>query len=146
MEEKENQNQMLLTSIYQNCMTALQSIDNIMPAVKSDALAKELSDEELEYNVLAQECEMLAKSEDIDIKDNNMFEKIKLWSSIKMSTLTDKSTEHVTEMMLLGSFMGIIQCIKDLNDYSSADEEIINLCNKIKDTQEKNIEKLKNFL
>lgn len=143
---EENQNQLLLTSLYQNCTTALQSIDNIMPAVKSDALAKELSDEEMEYNVLAQECEMLAKSEDINIKDNNMFEKIKLWGSIKMSTIADKTTTHIAEMMLLGSFMGIIQCIKDLNDHPNADEEIINLCKKIQDAQQKNIEKLKNFL
>ena len=67
-------------------------------------------------------------------------------SITKLSSLTDKSTTHVAEMMLLGSFMGVIQCIKDLNDHSSADEEIINLCKKIQDAQEKNIEKLKNFL
>lgn len=147
MENNEiNQNELLLTSIYQNLQTALQSIDNIMPSIKSDALMKELSNEENDYNVLNQECEMLAKSEDINIKDNNMFEKIRLWSSIKMSTLTDKSTSHVAEMLLLGTFMGTLQCIKDLSDHALANEEILNLCRKLQELEEKNIQNLKNYL
>lgn len=147
MENNEkSKDELLLTSVYQNVQTALQSISNIMPSVKSDAMIKELSNEENEYGVLNQECEMLAKSENINIKDNNMFEKIRLWGSIKMSTLTDKTTTHIAEMMLLGTFMGTIQCIKDLTDYGTANEEIVNLCKKLQDLEEKNIGSLKNFL
>lgn len=146
MENEKSHDELLLTSIYQNVQTALQSIDNIMPSVKSDALLSELSNEENEYNVLNEECEMLAKSENINIKDNTIFEKIKLWSSIKMSTLTDKSTTHIAEMMLLGTFMGTIQCVKDLTEHSSANEEILNLCKKLQDLEEKNIQNLKNYL
>ena len=91
------QNQLLLTSIYQNVQTALQSLDNIMKTVKCDALAAEISKQEGEYNIISEECEMIAKSEDIDIKDNNMFEKIRLWGSIKISTLSDKSTTHIAQ-------------------------------------------------
>ena len=139
-------NELLLTAIYQNCQTALQSIDNIMPSIKSDALTRELTNEESEYNIITQECEMIAKSENVNIKDNNMFEKIRLWGSIKMSTLTDKSTTHVAEMLLLGTFMGMIQCIKDLADHPSANEEIIHLCKRLQELENKNIENLKNFL
>ena len=129
MEEfkEKSQNELMLTAIYQNCQTALQSIDNIMPSIKSDALKRELADEESEYNVISKECEMLAKSENINIKDNSMFEKIRLWGSIKMSTLTDKSTSHVSEMLLLGTFMGVVDCIKNLNESPTANEEIISL-------------------
>ena len=75
MEElkEKSQNELMLTAIYQNCQTALQSIDNIMSSVKSDALKKELTDEESEYNIISKESEMLAKSENINIKDNNLF-------------------------------------------------------------------------
>lgn len=139
-------NQLLLTSIYQNCQTAVQSIDNIMPSIKCETLINELLNQESEYNILAQECEMIAKSEDFNVKDNNMFEKIRLWSSIKMSTLTDKSTTHVSEMLLLGTFMGTIQCLKDLSDHASADDEILNLCKKLLELEEKNIENLKTYL
>ena len=148
MEElkEKSQNELMLTAIYQNCQTALQSIDNIMSSVKSDALKKELTDEESEYNIISKESEMLAKSENINIKDNNLFEKIRLWSSIKMSTFTDKSTSHVSEMLLLGTFMGVVDCIKNLNEYPTAHEEIIALYKKLQELEQKNIEKLKNYL
>ena len=141
-----NINQLLLTSIYQNTQTALQSLDNIMPSVKCDALASELANKEGEYNIISQECEILAKSEDIDIKDNNFFEKIRLWSGIKLSTITDKSTTHIAEMLLIGTFMGVITCIKNQEEYASADEEILNLLNKLLKLEEKNIETLKTYL
>ena len=146
-EIKDNsQNQKLLTSIYQNVQTALQSLDNILPSVKSDALVSEIASEEGEYNIISQECEMIAKSEGIDIKDNNMFEKIRLWGSIKISTISDKSTSHIAQMLLLGTFMGVLQCIKDQSDYAGADEEILNLLSKLIKLEEKNIESLKTYL
>lgn len=144
--QSQTKNELLLTSIYQNAQTALQSLDNIMPSIKSDALASELAREESEYNIVSEECEILAKSEGFNIKDNNIFEKIRLWSFIKMSTLTDKSTTHLTEMLLLGTFMGTLTCIKDETDHSGADEELMNLLKKLRAIEENNIESLKAFL
>ncbi len=144
--ETQSSNELLLTSIYQNVQTALQSLDNIMSSVKCDALASEISRQEAEYNIISEECEIIAKAEGINIKDNNMFEKIRLWSSIKMSTLTDKSTTHIAEMLLLGTFMGTLTCIKDQAEHSQADEEILNLSKKLLNLQEENIEKFKTYL
>ncbi len=150
MEEKkqneQGKNELLLTSIYQNTQTALQSLDNIMPSVKCDALAGELSRQEAEYNIISEECEVIAKSEGINIKDNNMFEKARLWTSVKMSTMTDKSTTHVAEMLLLGTFMGTLTCIKDQAEHVGADEEILNLSKKLLELEQRNIESLKTYL
>lgn len=154
MEEKEKTNEckqkennaLLLTSIYQNVQTALQSFDNILPSVKCDALASEIAKQESEYSIISEECEMIAKSDDIDIKDNNMFEKLRLWSSIKMSTISDKSTTHIAEMLLIGTFMGVLTCIKDQGDHAAADEEILNLLSKLQKLEENNIESLKTYL
>ena len=63
-----------------------------------------------------------------------------------MSTLADKSTTHVSEMLLLGTFMGTVQCLKDLADHASANEDILNLCKKLLEVEEKNIESLKTYL
>jgi hypothetical protein len=146
MENNTNKNEILLTSIYQNTQTALQSLDNILPNIKDDALINEISKQESEYNVISEECEMIAKSEGVNIKDNNLFEKIRLWSSIKLSTLTDKSTTHITEMLLIGTFMGVITCLKDESQHAGASEEILNLLKKLRALEEKNIESLKVFL
>lgn len=139
-------NQKLLTSIYQNTQTALQSLDNILPSVKSVSLVNEIANQQNEYNIISEECEMIAKSEKINLKDNNIFEKMRLWSAIKMSTLTDKSTSHIAEMILIGTFMGVITCIRDEAEYLNADKEIIDLLKKLRNLEERNIERLKFFL
>lgn len=135
-----------LTSLYQNVCTALQSIEDIMPRVEDEKMKKELSNEYATYDVLARECEMLGKSEDLNLKENNLFEKIRLWSSIKMSTITDKSTRHIAEMMLLGTVMGLIQCLKDKKDYKAISKDIDDLCTKISEFEEENYQRLKEFI
>ncbi|MFR2445390.1 MAG: hypothetical protein ACLS7Y_01565 [Thomasclavelia spiroformis] len=39
---------------------------------------------------------------------------------INMQTLTDKSTSHIAEMMMIGSTMGIINAIRNIADYNHA--------------------------
>lgn len=135
-----------LTSLYQNICTALQSLEEIMPKVNDEDLKKELSNEYSQYDVLARECEMLGKSEDIDLKDNNWFEKLRLWSSINMSTVTDKSTRHIAQLMLIGTVMGIIQCLKDYKDYKAVSDDLDDLCEKLSNFEEENYQKLKKYI
>ena len=136
----------LINSIFQNLSTALQSIEEMLPKVEDEEFKKELSEQYSNYDLLSRECEMLAKSEGINLKDNNWFEKLKLWGSINMGTMIDKSTRNIAQMFLLGTVMGIVQCLKDLKDYSGVSDELTDLCNKLSDLEENNYQSLKNFL
>lgn len=136
-----------LNAIYQNIRTAVQSIEDILPKVKDDKLKRELAYEEDKYLALEKECELFAKAEKIEgIKDNNWFEKAKLWSSINMSTMTDKTTRHIAELMLLGSFMGYLTCIKDQNDHENVSKELDEIISNLKELERKNIENLIPYL
>ena len=95
-----------LNAVYQNTRTAVQSIEDIILKVQNNELINELSKEQDEYSCLAKECENFAKAEKIeDLKDNNWIEKTKLWTSINLGTMMDKSTRNIAEMMLLGTFI-----------------------------------------
>lgn len=136
-----------LNAVYQNIRTAIQSIEDILPKVKDDELKKELASEEDRYLILEKECELLAKAEKIEgIKDNTWLEKAKLWSSINMSTMTDKTTRHIAELMLMGTFMGIITCIKDEADHKGVSPELDEILSKLKELERNNIETLLPFL
>lgn len=136
-----------LNAVYQNIKTAIQSIEDIMPKVQDDELKKELAREEDQYLILEKECELLAKAEKIDgIKDNNWLEKAKLWSSINMSTMTDKTNRHIAELMLMGTFMGVITCYKDQSDHKDVSPEIDEILEKLKELERNNIEVLLPFL
>lgn len=136
-----------LNAVYQNTRTAIQSLEDIMTKVDDDSFKRELALLQDDYQVIANECELFAKSEKIQpIKDNNWFEKSRLWTSINMSTLMDKSNRKIAELLLLGTFMGIITCIKDENDHKGVSKEIDELLSKLKELERNSIEKLISYL
>ncbi len=142
MEEKDFK---LLTSMYQNCKTAIQSIADIESSVENEDLRAELREQSSDY---ADFAEKLTKfnTGDQTLPDNNFFEKARLWTSIKMTTLTDKSTRHLAEMLLLGTVMGTLQCYKDLSDFRDCDKELLVLCGDLQKMEEKHFNYLKMFL
>ncbi len=146
MEEKEMQTK-YLNAIYQNTKTAIQSIEDIITKVEDNDLISELSKEQDEYSCLAKECENFAKGERIEgIKDNNWFEKARLWTSINMGTMMDKSTRNIAELMLLGTFMGIITCMKDKDDHKNVSSELDEIIDKLYHFERNNIDRLLPFL
>lgn len=136
----------LLTSIYQNCKTALQSIADLEPSVESDVLRAELREEQERYKNFATKCQEVAQQNDQELTDNNIFEKAKLWTSVKMSTMADKSTRHLAEMLLLGTVMGTLQCYKDLCDYRNCEKSLLELCGELLKLEESHFDYLKMFL
>lgn len=146
MEEKMKNKTAYLNAIYQNIRTAVQSIEDIISKVDDAALKQELAKEQDGYLAFQKECEVFAKSEKIDIKDNNFMEKAKLWSSINMSTMMDKSPRKIAELMLMGTFMGIITLYKDQIDHDGQVKELDELADKLKEFERQNIERLMPYL
>lgn len=136
-----------LNAIYQNTKTATQSIEDILPKVTDTKLTNELLKEQDEYACLEKECENFAKAEKIEgLKDNNWIEKTKLWTSINMGTMMDKSSRNIAEMMLFGTFMGIVTCIKDKEDHKNISSELDEIIDKLYEFERKNIDRLIPFL
>ena len=147
MENKKEKTTEYLNAVYQNIKTAVQSIEDILPKVQDQELKKELCKEQDRYALLQKECELFAKAEKIDgIKDNTWFEKAKLWSSINMSTMTNKTNRHIAELMLMGTFMGIITCEKDRYDHQNISTEIDEILRKLRQAEEDNLDNLLPFL
>ncbi len=136
-----------LNAIYQNIRTAVQSIEDIIPKVEDDAFISELSKQQDEYSCLAKECEVFAKAEKIEnLKDNNWIEKAKLWASVNMSTITDNSNRKIAELMLIGTFMGIITCLKDKHDHKGVSKELDEIIDKLNNFERENIDRLLPYL
>ena len=136
----------LLTSVFQNCRTAITSIQDIEPSVEDGNLRDELREELENYQNFAKKCESYLTGAEEELPDNNFIEKAKLWTSIKMTTIMDKSTRHLAEMLLLGTVMGTLQCYKDLSDYRDCDKNLLTLCGELQQIEEKHFNYLKMFL
>ena len=63
-----------------------------------------------------------------------------------MSTLTNKTNRHIAELMLIGTFMGVITCEKDKYDHKNISPEIDEILRKLRMLEEDNIDNLIPFL
>ena len=136
-----------LNAVYQNSKTALESIDGILPKIECKDLRSEIKRLEERYKNIAEKCETFAsKNGIVGIKDNNWFEKARLWTSINVGTLTDKSNRKISEMMLIGTFMGIITLIKDEFDHKGINPEVDEIAKELKDIERESITSLIPYL
>ena len=136
----------VLISVYQNTQTAMQSINDLVKKTDDKTFKDILNAQYLRYEKLSNKTEDMAKKLDITLKDNNWFEKIKLWSSIQMGTITDNSTRHLAELMLIGSVMGTLTCYKTREDHKNASKEVIDLLDELENLEEDNFNELKKYL
>lgn len=65
---------------------------------------------------------------------------------INIQTLRDQSPSHISEMMIQGSTMGVIDATKKLREYTNAEPKIRNLMEGLKSMEENNIDQLQKFL
>ncbi len=137
---------LLLTSLYQNCKTATQAIHDILPKIKNTQLLQELKNQYNNYLDFISTCLNYAKEQNTTLNDNNIIEKVKMWCSVNFSTIFNKDTRHLTEMLLIGTVMGTVQCYKDLHDHKNAKKELLELTNNLLEIQENNFNSLKTFL
>lgn len=111
----------ILAEIYRNCQLALQSIADILPEAEDTDVREELLRQHEEYEKIGGKAAILAKDKGIELKSPGPIKKAMMWSSIKMSTMTDNSRAHIAEMMTQGTVMGITSLKSSLADMS--DEE-----------------------
>lgn len=136
----------LLIAIYQNLQTAKQSINNVIDKIKDSKLKKELKQEFKDYDELSESCEDLAKVYEINLVDNNFFKKAKMWFSVNMATLMDRSNRKISSINIIGSTMGVIDLMSVLSDCKRGKPELLTLGRRVLDMEERNIEKLKPYI
>ena len=58
----------------------------------------------------------------------------------------NKTPSHISEMLIQGSTMGIIDITKKIKEYPNADKEILELANKLLKLEQNNVEECKKYL
>ena len=129
------------------CM-GMDAIHYILEKVDNESLKKELDCQYQEYKKITEEIKRLYpeynNSKDEPHKTNAV-NKAMTWYGIEMKTILDSSTSKISELLLQGTNMGIIEGRKLLN-HKNTDENVHSLVQKYVSMQEKAVEKLKQFL
>ncbi len=136
----------LVLSIYHNLQTAKQAINNVIDKITDSRLKKELKLQFKDYDGLSETCEDLARVYEIELCDNNFFKKARMWMSVNMAMLMDKSDTKIASINILGSTMGVLDLMKVLADSKKCKKELVNLAKSVLSLEERNIEKLKPYI
>ena len=100
-----------------------------------------------EYISFCDETADLLRKMGEEVKDINQMQKAETSIMISMKTLTEKTPDHISEMLMQGSVMGIIQIIRRIKRYENVvDKQVMSLAQRLLDIEEHNFSEYKKFL
>ena len=146
-ESKRKKSEEALAEIYRNANYAMVSIEDILPEVEHQGLKEELRVQHDGYSQISAKAAKLAKDKGLEMKETGAFQKAMMWSSIKMSTMFDGSRNHIAEMMVRGTVMGITALKSTQSELPiDPDKEIESLLLELVKLEEEYEKRLKEFL
>lgn len=135
-------NEEILNYIHQNAQMGIETLPELIKISTDDEFIEELRSQFTEYKKIYDETNKLL----VHAKSIPKMAKFTSYIMIKMEVLMNKSPSHIAEMLIKGSLMGIIEIEKNFNDYKDANREILDLANRLLQTEKNNIENLKKYL
>lgn len=142
----EDNTQYILNEVNKGIKMGMDSISTISEKVQSQDLKNDLKFQYDKYNeILNQVNNELSKFGEFP-KELNPMQKAMGWMSIEWNTMNDKSDSKISEMMLQGTNMGIIEGVKLLNNNPDAPKQTKNILNDFIKFQENTVEQLKKYL
>lgn len=141
-----NGNIELLNYIYQNAEMGKDTIRQLIGINEDQEYEKVLNSQFNEYKKIFDISEEKLKQHNKEGKDISVFAKVSTYTMINLKTLTNKTPSHISEMLIQGSTMGIVDITKKIKEYDDADKEIFDLANKLLEFEQRNLEQCKKYL
>lgn len=140
-----NQNK-LFDALYQNAEMGTSSIKQIFPKVSDTKLKNELRKQLANYQ--GQENMIIGSMRAYNMKPQPLPKTAKLMSKmgICFNCAKDKSTEHIAEMLIQGTNMGIIKINKALNHTVTASPKLVQEAKDMLTREQAYIDNLKGYL
>jgi len=142
--EKEDIN--ALDEIHKGACMGKDAIHFVREKVEDQKLKDVLDAEYEQYQEIANRIEEIyPKYNEGKPHETNAMNKAMTWYGIEMKTMMDKSNSKITELLLQGVNMGIIEGKKILNN-KNLDKEVSDIVSEYVTMQEKSVEVLKEYL
>lgn len=143
-----NANIEMLNYIYKNAQMGQSSINHLLDIVKDNSKFKNLLDNQYaEYKTIYDTAEKSLNKLGYEAKSSNTFKKFEIYMMIDIKTLKNKTPDHVAEMLIQGSTMGIIQITRRLKEYEDkVDKSVKKLAEKLLSIEQHNVEECRKFL
>lgn len=137
-----------LQDIYSNVKMGSDSIINLLPKIKDDNMKAMMTNQLNQYERYAQNIKKELCEYGLEPKEVSPISKLSARIGMEMKSIQDNTTSHMAEMMVQGSTMDVTDLLQKVSAYESCPEctKSVRLAKEIVAFEERNIEKMKEFL
>lgn len=143
----ENQNLNILDEVNKGATMGMDAISYVSEKVVDDDFKEVLDTEYNKYKDISNRVNNLYDNySNKEPHETNAMNKMMTWYGIQMKTMVDDSTSKLSELLMQGTNMGIIEGRRLLNQNQNIEPDVKNILNDFVVMQEDSVETLKKYL
>ena len=143
----ENQNLNILDEVNKGATMGMDAISFVSEKVSDDNFKQVLDVEYNKYRDISRRVNHLYSNySDKEPHETNAMNKMMTWYGIQMKTMSDTSNSKISELLMQGTNMGIIEGRRLLNQNDDVSPDVRNILNDFVVMQEDSVETLKKYL
>lgn len=136
----------VLQEVQKNAKMAIKAIDTISEKIYDDNLSMQVTRESMKYSdIYNKAADRLLKGKAAPYKESG-FKDMMLKNGVRANTMFNTSTSHIAELLIQGSNRGLTSMWKAINHNEDAGNISMEVAKELMDFEEKNIERLKQYL
>ncbi len=125
---------------------AISSIDEVLDYVDNQELKMLLSESKHHHEKLENEILQLHDKYHSEEKEPGTMAKSMSWLKTNFKIAMNESDSTIAELITDGCHMGLKSLHKYMNDYTDAEHDVIDVCNRLIDIEEELLEDLEGYL
>ena len=143
----ENQNLNILDEVNKGATMGMDAISYVSEKVVDNDFKEVLDTEYNKYKDISNRVNNLYDNySSKEPHETNAMNKMMTWYGIQMKTMSDDSTSKLSELLMQGTNMGIIEGRRLLNQNQNIEPDVKNILNDFVVMQEDSVETLKKYL
>lgn len=143
----ENNNLNVLDEVNKGATMGMDAIKFVLDKIGDSEFRKTLDLEYNKYKDISRRVNNLYSNySDKKPHETNTMNKMMTWYGVEMKTMSDKSNSNISELLMNGTNMGIIEGRRLLNQNKNLAKDVENILHDFVSMQEDSVEKLKTFL
>ena len=143
----ENQNLNILDEVNKGATMGMNAISFVSEKVQDADFKTVLETEYHKYeNISTRVNDLYSSYSSKEPHETNAMNKMMTWYGIQMKTMTDDTTSKLSELLMQGTNMGIIEGRRLINQNNNIAPDVENILNDFVTMQEDSVETLKKYL
>lgn len=141
-----NPNLKVLKELHKGAQMGVNALSYVSEKVTDDGFKRELSTQYNQYEDILNRVTDLYNNYGEVPANFNFKDDMMTWMGIQMNTVNDKSASKISELLIQGNTMGIIEGRRLINNNPSVETNIKQTLNDFVTLQENSVAKLKEYL